>query len=179
MDSSQLPDTPQWPDSIHSLFRQHHIEFVSFVPDSGHKRLIELCQADPHMHTVTLTTEEEGVALAAGAFLGGKRAVLLMQSSGVGNCLNMLSLPRVCNMPFVTLVTMRGEWGEFNPWQIPMGQGTPAVLKATGTIVYRINAPAEVTVTIDGALQVAFQSRQRVAVLLSQQFIGAKSFVEE
>ena len=171
-----IQPTPQWPDSIHALFRQHHIEFVSFVPDSGHKRLIELCQADTHMRTITLTTEEEGVALAAGAFLGGKRAVLLMQSSGVGNCINMLSLPRVCNMPFMTMVTMRGEWGEFNPWQIPMGQGTPAVLEAIGMIVYRINTPADVAATLDGALRLAFQSRQRVAVLLSQQFIGAKRF---
>jgi sulfopyruvate decarboxylase TPP-binding subunit len=56
--------------------------------------LIACCQRDPALHTVTLTTEEEGIALAAGAFLGGKRSALLIQSSGVGNCINMLSLPR-------------------------------------------------------------------------------------
>ena len=167
-----------WANDIHTLFRQHQIELLSFVPDSGHKRLIELCQADAHIRTVTLATEEEGVALAAGAFLGGKRSALLMQSSGVGNCINMLSLPRICNMPFVTLVTMRGEWGEFNPWQVPMGQSVTAVLQAIGVIVYRINTLDELVSTLDGALSLAFQSRQRVAVLLSQQFIGAKSFVE-
>jgi sulfopyruvate decarboxylase alpha subunit len=176
--NSQSNSQP-WADDIHRLFGQHQIELVSLVPDSGHKRLIKLCQADPQMRTVTLATEEEGVALAAGAFLGGKRAALLMQSSGVGNCINMLSLPRICNMPFVTLVTMRGEWGEFNPWQVPMGQSVTAVLQASGVIVYRINTPADVINTIDGALRLAFQSRQRVAILLSQQFIGAKSFVAE
>ena len=174
--SSQTPTTQPWSNSIHDLFHQHQIELVSFVPDSGHKRLIELCQADANIHTITLATEEEGVALAAGAFLGGKRAALLMQSSGVGNCINMLSLPRICNMPFVAFITMRGEWGEFNPWQIPMGQSTPAVLEAMGVTVYRINKPAEVVGTVDGALSLAFQSRQRVAILLSQQFIGAKRF---
>jgi sulfopyruvate decarboxylase alpha subunit len=178
-DSSHLSTSRTWPDSIHDLFRQHHIELVSFVPDSGHKRLIELCQADPQIRTVTLATEEEGVALAAGAFLGGKRAALLMQSSGVGNCINMLSLPRICHMPFVALITMRGEWGEFNPWQIPMGQGTTVVLEAMGVIVYRVNSSSEVISTVEGALRLAFQSRQRVVILLSQQFIGAKSFVEE
>jgi sulfopyruvate decarboxylase alpha subunit len=178
-DSSHLSISRTWPDSIHDLFRQHHIELVSFVPDCGHKRLIELCQADPQIRAVTLATEEEGVALAAGAFLGGKRAALLMQSSGVGNCINMLSLPRIGNMPFVALVTMRGEWGEFNPWQIPMGQGTTVVLEAMGVIVYRVNALADMIDTIDGALHLAFQSRQRVAILLSQQFIGAKRFVGE
>jgi sulfopyruvate decarboxylase alpha subunit len=179
MNAAPLATNQSWSDTIYQLFRQHHIELVSFVPDSGHKRLIELCQADANIRAITLATEEEGVALAAGAFLGGKRAVLLMQSSGVGNCVNMFSLPRICNMPFVTLVTMRGEWGEFNPWQVPMGQSVTAVLQASGIIVYRINTLAELVSTIDGALRLAFPSRQRVAVLLAQQFIGAKSFVVE
>src|SRR6195952_4500918 len=119
-----------WAAGVHTLFTAHHIDLISFVPDGGHKRLIELCQADPAMCSVTLTTEEEGIALAAGAFLGGKRAAVLMQSSGVGNCINVLSLPRECDMPLLMLVTMRGEWGEFNPWQVSMGQSTAAVLEA-------------------------------------------------
>ena len=149
---------------------------ISFVPDGGHKRLIELCQGDKDMRTVVLTTEEEGIALAAGVFLGGKRSGLLMQSSGVGNCVNMLSLPRVCNMPFLTLVTMRGEWGEFNPWQVPMGQSTPSVLETSGVIVYRADTIEDVCPTVDTAIMFAFQSRCRVAVLLSQKLIGRKDF---
>jgi sulfopyruvate decarboxylase alpha subunit len=168
--------TTDWADGVHTLFTTHRVELISFVPDGGHKRLIELCQADSTMRTVTLTTEEEGIAFAAGAFLGGVRAALLMQSSGVGNCVNMLSLPRICGMPFVTLVTMRGEWAEFNPWQIPMGQSAQLVLQASGVIVYRAGTPEEVVPTVEAALLLAFQSRRRVAVLLSQQLIGAKSF---
>src|SRR4051812_42665540 len=102
-----------WADGVYALFQAHEIRLMSFVPDSGHKRLIELCQRDTAMRSVSLTSEQEGIALAAGAYLGGMRSVLLMQSSGVGNCINMLSLPRICSMPFLTLVTMRGEWGEF------------------------------------------------------------------
>jgi sulfopyruvate decarboxylase alpha subunit len=165
-----------WADSVHALFKAHHVNMVSFVPDGGHKHLIELCQRDADMRTVTLTTEEEGVAFAAGAFLGGKRAVLLMQSSGLGNCINMLSLPRVCTMPFLTLITMSGEWGEFNPWQVPMGQSTPTILEASGVIVYRANSVEEVYPTVEAAILLAFQSRRRVAVLLSQKLIGAKNF---
>jgi sulfopyruvate decarboxylase alpha subunit len=165
-----------WADGVHTLFTAHRVEMISFVPDGGHKRLIELCQADSAMRTVTLTTEEEGIAFAAGAFLGGMRAALLMQSSGVGNCINMLSLPRICAMPFFTLVTMRGEWGEFNPWQIPMGQSAPLVLEASGVIVYRADTIEEVVPTVEAALLLAFQSRRSVAVLLSQKLIGAKSF---
>ena len=76
--------------------------------------------------------------MLAGAWLGGERGVLLLQSSGVGNCINMLSLPVICHMPLLMLVTMRGDWGEFNPWQIPMGQGTQAALEA----MRRHRAPA-------------------------------------
>ena len=169
--------TTDWADWVHTLFTTHRVDLISFVPDGGHKRLIELCQADPAMRTVTLTTEEEGIALAAGAFLGGRRAALLMQSSGVGNCVNLLSLPRVCAMPFLTLVTMRGEWAEFNPWQIPMGQSAPTVLEASGVIVYRADRLEEVVPTVEAALLLAFQSRHSVAVLLSQKLIGAKDFI--
>ena len=128
------------------------------------------------MHAVTLTTEEEGVALAAGAFLGGTRSALLMQSSGVGNCVNMLSLPATCNMPLLALITMRGEWGEFNPWQVSMGQATPAVLEAMGVIVYPVISPNDVGSTVEAAIKLAFDSRQRVAVLLAQRMIGTKAF---
>lgn len=170
-------ETSHWSEEVHRLLRQHHITLVSFVPDGGLKQLIERCQQDPTIYTVTLTTEEEGIALAAGAFLGGQRAVLLMQSSGVGNCINMLSLPRIANMPLVMLITMRGEWGEFNPWQVPMGQATPAVLETSGVVVFRVQTAVDLIPTLSGALGLAFQSRCPVAVLLSQQFLGAKQFV--
>src|SRR5246500_5979046 len=106
---------PDWPAEIHRELTAAGVTVVGYVPDAGHKRLIELCQADKSMRAVVLTTEEEGIGLAAGAWLGGARSVLLMQSSGVGNCVNMLSLVKTLGFPFVTLVTMRGEWGEFNP----------------------------------------------------------------
>ena len=159
-----------------ALFKANRVTVVPFVPDGAHMQLIQLCVDDPEMRAVTLTTEEEGVALAAGAFLGGQRAVILMQSSGVGNCVNMLSLPSACNIPLVMLVTMRGEWGEFNPWQVPMGQSTPAVLEASGVIVYRVDALDQVVPTVEGALTLAFATRRRVAVLLSQRLLGAKNF---
>jgi len=123
-----------------------------------------------------LTTEEEGIALSAGAFLGGTRSALLMQSSGVGNCINMLSLPATCNMPLLMLVTMRGEWGETNPWQVPMGQATPSVLEAMGVVVYPVSRASEIGSTVEAAISLALHSRQRVAVLISQKIIGTKQF---
>jgi sulfopyruvate decarboxylase alpha subunit len=168
--------TPHWSEGVHEAFATHRVAQVPYVPDGGQARLIELCIADPGMRTVMLTTEEEGIALAAGAFLGGQRSALLMQSSGVGNCVNMLSLPRVCHMPLFMLVTMRGEWGEFNPWQVPMGQSTQAILETSGVIVHRVDRVEDVVTTVDHGLRLAFASRCRVAVLLSQRLIGTKDF---
>jgi len=130
------------------------------------------------MAAVVLTTEEEGIALSAGAWLGGQRTALLMQSSGVGNCINMLSLPLNCRMPFFTLVTMRGEWGEFNPWQVPMGSATEAVLKAAGVQVRRAERADEVVELVAASAALAFDSAIPVAVLLSQRLIGAKVWVK-
>ncbi len=101
-----------WPETIFEHFKAADVRQVAYVPDAGHKRRIELCEADAEIHAVSLTTEEEGVAMMGGAWVGGQRGVLLLQSSGVGNCINMLSLQHECRMPIVMLVTMRGEWGE-------------------------------------------------------------------
>ena len=167
---------PAWPDELFGVLKATEIQQVGYVPDAGHARLITRCHDDAAMRAVVLTTEEEGIALAAGAWLGGQRAALLLQSSGVGNCINMLSLAQSCRFPLVMLVTMRGEWAEFNPWQVPMGQATPTVLTASGVIVQRVTEPALVGETVAAAARLAFNSSVAVAVLLSQQMVGAKTF---
>ncbi len=167
-----------WQAAVYVALKAARVTQVGYVPDAGHAVLIEAALADPEIRATLLTTEEEGVALAAGAWLGGQRAVLLMQSSGVGNCINMLSLPASCRMPFLTLVTMRGEWAEFNPWQVPMGVGTPAVLGAMGVHVRRADRPEEVAEVVAASAALAFDSAVPVAVLFSQRLIGAKVFVK-
>jgi len=166
-----------WPDAIYATLGELGVRQVGYVPDAGHTRLIELCQADPAMRTVVLTTEEEGVALLAGAWLGGQRGVLLMQSSGVGNCVNMLALNQVCQLPLLMLVTMRGEWGEFNPWQLPMGQSAAPVLGLAGAVVERLDQAELAAETVQAAGRIAFEGQVPVAVLIGQRLIGAKSFL--
>ena len=168
-----------WPDAIHKELSGAGVRVVGYVPDAGHKRLIELCQADRHMRAVVLSTEEEGIGLAAGAWLGGQRSALLMQSSGVGNVINVLGMVRECRFPLVTLVTMRGEQGEFNPWQVPMGQAVRPVLEAMGTVVQYAETSDEVAPIVNAALRLAYNSYASVAVLISQRLIGIKSFQEQ
>ena len=174
--NSEIAAKPSWPDELHDLLNAAGVRQVAIVPDAGHARLIELCEKDKSMRVVSLTTEEEGVALLAGAWLGGEKGVLLMQSSGVGNCINMLALPIACQFPLLLLVTMRGDHGEFNPAQIPMGDATQAVLEALGVIVKRADAAADVTEMASGALHLAFNTLRPVALLIGQRVLGAKDF---
>jgi len=164
----------QWPDQLFETIKRGGVRQVGYVPDAGHARLIDRCRADADIHDVVLTTEEEGIALAAGAWLGGQRAALLMQSSGLGNCINMLSLARTCQFPLLMLITMRGEWEEFNPWQVPMGSIVDPVLKLCDAEIYRVREPDEVAGIAERAVQQSFGDERIVAMILSQQLIGRK-----
>ncbi|MCC6212017.1 MAG: phosphonopyruvate decarboxylase [Burkholderiales bacterium] len=169
-------EAPSWPVRVHALLKDARIRQVAVVPDAGHAQLIRLCERDRAMRVARLTSEEEGIALLAGAWLGGDKGVLLMQSSGVGNCVNMLSLPLSCQLPLLMLVTMRGDHGEFNPSQIPMGDATQRVLEAIGVIVKRADALQEIPEMVSGAMRIAFNTYRPVAVLFGQKGLGAKDF---
>lgn len=165
-----------WQDQLYDHLRANDVSVFAYVPDAGHKTLINRSLEDPSAHSIRLTTEEEGVAMAAGAHLGGGRSILLMQSSGVGNCVNMFSLLTNGKFPFVTYVTMRGDFGEQNPWQVPMGRGAQPVMEAMGLRCLRIETEDDVIPTTDAALNMAYKSNVAVAVLLTQKLLGAKGF---
>jgi sulfopyruvate decarboxylase alpha subunit len=172
--SNPQPET--WPDELYGLLRSRQVTQFAYVPDAGHRVLIDRSLQDPEAQSIALTTEEEGVALLAGADLGGARGVLLMQSSGTGNCVNILSMIAGGRFPFLTLISMRGDFGEGNPWQMPMGQAVEPVLEAMGVICLRVDHAEEVVPTVGAALDMAFKSGNAVAVLLTQKLIGAKAF---
>ncbi len=167
-----------WPGDIFAILQRFDVRQVPYVPDAGHLQLIEHVLGSTAMRGIALTTEEEGVALLAGAWAGGQRGVLLMQSSGVGNCINMFSLTQIFRFPFLTLVTMRGEWGEFNPWQVPMGSSTEAVFEVSGIKVLRASSPEEVREVVEAGAMQAYNACTPTAVLLSQRLIGTKVFVK-
>jgi len=169
----------KWARDVHQVLREHEVRQVATVPDAGLIRLLEIVAGDTGMRLVTLTSEEEGIALAAGAWLGGQRSALLMQSSGVGNCINMLSLPALCGIPLRMIVTMRGEWGEFNPWQVPMGQAVRPVLAAMGVKLFPVEHEDEVGPAVAAAAGIAFNGGLQAAVLLTQRMLGAKRFAAQ
>jgi sulfopyruvate decarboxylase alpha subunit len=175
MTTTNAPTTA-WQEQIFDVLEENNIRLVAHVPDGGHAKLIKRCESEPTMTTVTLTAEQEGVGMLIGSWLGGVRGVLLLQSSGVGNCMNLLSAVKHGKFPLLMLVTMRGQWGEGMPWQVPMGQATRAVLEAMDVIVYEADTAADVRDTVEAATWLAFQSSAAVAVLLTQRLIGTKKF---
>jgi sulfopyruvate decarboxylase alpha subunit len=167
---------PSWQEAVFKVLKQGGVRQIAYVPDAGHSHAIRSAVADPDIEDVVLTTEEEGVALVSGAWLGGQRAVLLMQSSGVGNCVNMFSLLSAADFPFFALVTMRGEYAEFNPWQGPMGKATQGALELMGIHVLRVDDPDRVEEVVSAGFDAAFLAGDRVAVLLGQRLIGRKKW---
>ena len=151
-----------WPGHVHRVLADAEARQIAYVPDSGLTRLIALCRAAPTMTMVPLTSEQEGVALLAGAWLGGQRGALLMQGSGIGNCVNMLSLTAVCRFPLLIIATMRGETGETNPWQLLMG-----------------SIASDVLGLVAEAAREAFDGPAASAVLIAQEVIGIKSFDDD
>lgn len=172
-----MADDQPWAHEMYDLLtKKHGVTQISYVPDAGHRVMIDRAIEDDNVHAVSLTTEEEGVAMATGAWLGGEKSVLLMQSSGAGNCVNMFSLPRLGRFPFVTFMTMRGDFGEGNPWQMPMGLSVEKILKACEFVVLRADSAEEVLPAAEAAMTMAYKSNQCVAVLLGQKLLGAKAF---
>lgn len=163
-----------WANDLYDYLRTQGIEYFCYVPDGGHRVLIDRSIADPTVRSVVLTTEEEGVAFCAGVDLGGKRSVLLMQSSGSGNCINMLSLITGGRFPFLSFVTMRGDFGESNPWQYPMGRAVRTTLEAVGVICISVESADDVIPAAEAAISMAFKAGRAVAVLLTQRLLGAK-----
>ncbi|HEX5998589.1 MAG TPA: thiamine pyrophosphate-binding protein [Hyphomicrobiaceae bacterium] len=165
-----------WSADVFRAMQARSIATVCTVPDGGLTQLLRMVETDDGMRLVTLSTEPEGIGVATGCWLGGSRAMIAMQSSGVGNCINALGLPTALRAPCLMLVTMRGQWGEFNPWQVPMGQAVRPTLEAVGVKCFPVDKPEEVGETFAAAADLAFHGRLSAAVLVSQRIIGAKGF---
>ncbi len=171
-----MTSTTNWSADIFREMKARKISTVCTIPDGGLTQLLKLIGGDPAMRLITLTTEEEGVGVATGTWLGGGRAMIAMQSSGVGNCINALGYPLTLRAPCLMLVTMRGQWGEFNPWQVPMGSAVQTVLEAVGVRCFPVDKPEEVGETFVAAADMAYHGNLSAAVLISQRVIGAKGF---
>ncbi|MGY4257841.1 sulfopyruvate decarboxylase alpha subunit [Bradyrhizobium sp. USDA 4516] len=163
-----------WQEDIFRVLKRHSVKHIVYVPDTPHSMTIRLAEADDEINAVVLTTEEEGIGYLAGAWLGGERGALLMQSSGVGNCINMLALQSNTHFPLLMVVTMRGDWAEYNPWQNPMGRATQKALELMNVLTWHAVDPGDVAPLLHGAATMAFDGDRACAVLVGQRLFGEK-----
>lgn len=178
MGSEQPASASAWQDAVLPTLKNSDVRHIAYVPDAGHSSAIRAAEADPDIHATVLTTEEEGIGYLAGAWLGGERGAMLLQSSGVGNCINTLALSACARFPLLMVVTMRGDWAEFNGWQNPMGQATEQSLNLMGVMTWRADRAEDVVPLLHGAATMAFNGDSACAVLLGQRLIGEKKWVE-
>ena len=141
------------------------------------KQVIDLCLADPAMRTIPLTNESEGPCLMAGAWLGGARGCLIMQSTGVGNTINNATMNEVCQFPMVALVSMRSSWSEGNRWQVPMGERCRRYFEMAGFHVQTVEDPADAGASVAAAVEQAYHTLNGVGVFFSQRVMGVKKFL--
>jgi sulfopyruvate decarboxylase alpha subunit len=167
---------PEWARKLFTRLVDGGVTLFTHVPDAGNSALIRLAEQHNETRALLLASEEEGIGICAGADLVGGRSVVCMQSSGVGNCINVLSLVKGGRFPVFMVVTMRGDYGEQNPWQYPMGQAVDKVLDAMGVLIFRVETEDELETATNAALSACFKGGQGVALILSQRFLGAKAF---
>ena len=171
----QAPDREVWSKLVFEKLVDANVTLFSYVPDFGNTDIIKMADEHNETRTVLLTSEEEGVAVCAGADLVGQRGVVCMQSSGVGNCPNYLSLVTGGRFPMLMIVTMRGDYGEENHWQYPMGQAVIPILEAMGVLIIQVDREDELDHATEAAISAAYPGGQGVALVCTQKFLGAKA----
>ena len=166
----------EWSRAMFAILRDAGVKLFTHVPDAGNDQLIALAEEHNDSSVLLLTTEEEGIAICAGADLAGQRAVLCMQSSGLGNCLNYLTLAKGGRFPLLLMISMRGDYGEQNPWQNPMGEAVEILLHAMGVRIFKVEERADLEPATAAAVNASGQGAQAAAIVLGQKFLGAKAF---
>jgi sulfopyruvate decarboxylase alpha subunit len=166
---------PSWAKHVADVLRRNGIRLFATVPDYIVSHVLDELWADPECRVVTTTREEEAVGLLSGAWLGGQKGALLMQNSGLGNCTNALASMNMATLiPIVLVISHRGDLGEFNPAQVPMGRAATRILDAVGIRWIRPTSIAELEHQADGLVKLGYVSSQPVAIVLPSELTGGK-----
>lgn len=153
-------------DVIYNGIKEAGINFIVSVPCANLKKLLELVDDDDEITHVPVTREEEGFGICAGAYMGGMKVAILMQNSGLGNSVNVLtSLFKLYDFPILMIISHRGMFGEGICGQVPMGKATTKILDSMDIIYQKVNYPSESTKYVKSAWDLSTISEQPVALL--------------
>ena len=154
-------------EAVYQGLKKAKIDFIVSLPCVNLGKILEIIEKDDEIVHVPVTREEEGIGICAGAFLGGKKTAILMQNSGLGNCVNALtSLYQLYSIPLVMIMSHRGTKGEPIIGQVPMGTATPKILEAMDLQYFNPMIPEEATKIIADSWKISNNNKKPVAVLL-------------
>ncbi len=165
----------EWGKAMADILRRNGLQLFATVPDSIVGQVLDHLWADDDCKVITASREEEGLGILSGAYLAGQRGALLMQNSGLGNCINTLgSLNVASQIPVVLVVSHRGDLGEFNPAQVPMGQASERILDSLDIRYVTPASVAELEAKADGLIKLAYTRSLPVAFILPAELTGGK-----
>lgn len=164
-----------WERAALSSLEANGVRTVACLPDTAVASLIERARADEFFTVVEVTREEQAVGVVSGAWLGHQRGALLCQSSGLATTVNALaSLNKPARIPFVGLVTRRGDLGEFNLAQVPFGYSMPTILDTLGIRNHSVTGSDDVEELVDMATKTAFSTEEPYVLMLEASLVGPK-----
>jgi len=157
-----------WEDIVVRVLKANEVNLITFVPDNVLARLIRLLQADPYFTLVSPAREEEAVAIIAGAYMGGRRGICLMQTSGFATIVNALaSLACPFQIPLLLMISERGTLGEFQQGQAMVCRTMRPVLQSLGIEHFAIQELNQVEFVVNGMVNQAFATQAPAAMILS------------
>ena len=164
-----------WAETMIQCLKDSDTSLISYVPDISINQITSLIEKDPFFHLVPATREEEAIGIAAGAYAVKRNSAVFMQSSGFGNTINALtSLCIAARTPIPLFINLRGELGEFNIAQAPLGRATRPILDVLGITHYTLTDEDRLDMKVKGALALCHASRQPVAICLTPLLHGGK-----
>lgn len=169
--------TASWYETVLAALKSNNVKLVTYVPDRVFTPLIKALHADSFFTTFPCTREEEAVGIITGAWMGGLRGAVLMQTSGFGTIPNVLaSLIVPCQIPALIFVSERGTLGEFNLGQAMVCKTMRPVLDSLGVENHTITRQDELAFIIDRSIKQAVATQAPVTFILSPLLTGGKVF---
>jgi sulfopyruvate decarboxylase alpha subunit len=166
-----------WHEIVIDVLKRHDVNLVTYVPDNVLRPLIDGIHADPFFTTFAVAREEEGMGIIAGAWMGGRRGILLMQTSGFATLANVLaSLPMAFQIPTLMMVSERGTLGEFNIGQTLVARTMRPVLDCLTTEYHVMTRLEEAEFILDRSIVQAMATQTPVCFILSPLLTGGKRF---
>lgn len=172
-------DPQPWYEIVRATLKSNEVRLITYVPDRVLTPLIKAVHGDSYFTAFATTREEEAVGIVTGAWMGGMRGAILMQTSGFATIPNVLaSLAVPCQIPLIMFVSERGTLGEFNFGQTMVCRTMRPVLDSLAMEHHTVTRHDELEFTVDRSIKQAVATQAPVALILSPLLTGGKVFAK-